>query len=121
MTTNDRMTRFTIVGGGSAGRLTASLLMAYLNRRNDGPDTEVTVIESPSLPIIGVGEATTKQIFSIIAMPHLRGAVRFKDWNINSDGSDGHYYHPFDAPQPILGIDPAYRLSSAFRARGSAA
>jgi len=72
------MTRFTIVGCGSAGRLTANLLMAYLNRRNDGPDTEVTVIESPSLPIIGVGEATTKQIFSIIAMPHLRGPFGLK-------------------------------------------
>ncbi|MGB0577148.1 MAG: tryptophan 7-halogenase [Alphaproteobacteria bacterium] len=86
MTTNDRITRFTIVGGGSAGWLTASLLVASLNRRNDGPDTEVTVIESPNLPIIGVGEATTlstfvtfaelrinETAFFIIATPALRG------------------------------------------------
>ncbi|MGB0577149.1 MAG: hypothetical protein ACPGPC_13520 [Alphaproteobacteria bacterium] len=34
--------------------------------------------------------------------------MRFKGWNINPDGSDGDYYHPFDAPQPIFRIHPAY-------------
>jgi len=121
VTTNDRITRFTIVGGGSAGWLAASLLVGTLNRRNDGPDTEVTVIESPNLPIIGVGEATTLSTFVTFAQLRIdetdflhhcdatfKGAVRFKGWNINPDGSDGDYYHPFDAPQSIFGVDPAY-------------
>ncbi|MBK20469.1 MAG: tryptophan halogenase [Rhodospirillaceae bacterium] len=121
MKLNDRITRFTIVGGGSAGWLAASLLTATLNRRNDGPDTEITVIESPNLPIIGVGEATTLSTFVTFAQLKIdeqdflnhcdasfKGAVRFKGWNINPDGTDGDYYHPFDVPELIYGVLPAY-------------
>lgn len=36
--TKDRINRFTIIGGGSAGWLAASMLMGVLNRRNEGPD-----------------------------------------------------------------------------------
>ncbi len=45
--------RVGIVGGGSAGYLTALALRMAL------PALAVTVIESPAVPVIGVGEATT--------------------------------------------------------------
>jgi tryptophan halogenase len=45
--------RVGIVGGGTAGYLTALALRAKL------PELEVTLIESSTIPIIGVGEATT--------------------------------------------------------------
>lgn len=45
--------RVGIVGGGTAGYLTALALRAKL------PELEVTLIESSKIPIIGVGEATT--------------------------------------------------------------
>ena len=79
--------------------------MASLNRRKDGPDTEVTVIESPNLTIIDVGEATTLNTFLTFAQLRIdetdflhhcdatfNGAVRFKGWSINSDGSDGDFW-----------------------------
>ncbi len=46
-------TRIGIVGGGTAGYLTAMALRRKL------PHLDITLIESSSLPIIGVGEATT--------------------------------------------------------------
>ena len=41
-----------IVGGGSSGWIMASALDKHL------PDIDVTLVESPNVPIIGVGEAT---------------------------------------------------------------
>ncbi|MEE8140250.1 MAG: tryptophan 7-halogenase, partial [Alphaproteobacteria bacterium] len=56
---SNRVQHVTIVGGGTAGWLAAGILHAGLNRRGDGPDVHITVIESPNIPTIGVGEATT--------------------------------------------------------------
>ena len=44
--------KITIVGGGSAGWMSASMLVRSF------PDMEITVIESPNIPTIGVGEST---------------------------------------------------------------
>ena len=45
-----------IVGGGSAGWMTAAtLIKAY-------PEKDITVIESPNVPIVGVGESTLAEI-----------------------------------------------------------
>jgi tryptophan 7-halogenase len=49
-----------IVGGGTAGWLTALALRAQL------PSLEVTVIESSSIPIIGVGEASVPSFVSFV-------------------------------------------------------
>ena len=46
----------TIVGGGSAGWMTASTLIKAF------PNKKITVIESPNVPIIGVGESTLNQM-----------------------------------------------------------
>ena len=45
-----------ILGGGTAGYLTALSLKRYR------PALDVTVIESSKIPVIGVGEATTSEI-----------------------------------------------------------
>jgi tryptophan halogenase len=52
--------RVGIVGGGTAGWMTALALRAQL------PWLEVTVIESSSIPIIGVGEATVPSFVSFV-------------------------------------------------------
>ena len=46
------MNKITIVGGGSAGWMTASTLIKAF------PEKTITLIESPNIPIVGVGEST---------------------------------------------------------------
>ncbi len=58
--------RVLIVGGGSSGWMTAAYLDAVLNR--DGKKrADISLIESPDVPRIGVGEATIPSINHILA------------------------------------------------------
>lgn len=95
-----------IVGGGTAGWLTATILAAKLPRRS--PIT-ITVIEAPDIPIIGVGEGTwpsmrtTLQNAGIKETDFLKACdasfkqgSKFVGWK-NGAQSD-YYYHPFDLP-----------------------
>ncbi len=102
--------KIVIVGGGAAGWLTASLFAA--NYANGQKGLAVTLVESPDVKNIGVGEGTwpsmrqTLQKIGISENEFLRcceasfkqGSL-FKGWQYG--GSDS-YYHPFTEP---LGID----------------
>lgn len=91
-----------IVGGGSAGWITACLLQSYL-----GKNIEISLVESPDIPAIGVGEATVPSIRNTLATIGIsekqfmsetdatfKSLIRFKDWNL------GDYFdHPFDRRQ----------------------
>lgn len=97
-----------ILGGGSAGWITAATLAAEW--RATRPDLRVTVLESPDLPAIGVGEGTWP---SMRATLHAAGLAevdvvrecdaafkqgsRFDGW-VDGSASD-RYYHPFSLPQ----------------------
>jgi tryptophan 7-halogenase len=91
-----------IVGGGSAGWITANLLNAHCQRA--GKKTQITLVESPDIPTIGVGEATVPTIrrtLNEIGLPErdllvsaeatFKTLIRFKDWNPGES-----YDHPFD-------------------------
>lgn len=81
-----------ILGGGTAGWLTALALRAQL------PSLEVTVIESSSLPIIGVGEASVPSLLSFLhhyvkldvqeftreVQPTWKQGIRF-EWGVPGD------------------------------------
>lgn len=92
-----------IVGGGSAGWITANLLNAKLNK-NAGAPVTITVIESPDIPTIGVGEATIpsirrtlqtigvdERVFMRATDATFKNLIRFDGWS-----KDGTYDHPFD-------------------------
>ena len=53
---NERMRKVVIVGGGSAGWLTANILAARFQTGNSG--IAITLVESPNVPTVGVGEGT---------------------------------------------------------------
>ena len=97
-----------IVGGGSAGWLSAGLLAAEHCGKNS--PISITLIESPDVATIGVGEGTWPSMRSTLN----RIGISEKDFITQTDASfkqgskfvnwcqddkHEHYYHPFMTPQ----------------------
>jgi tryptophan halogenase len=103
--------RILIVGGGTAGWLTAAYLAKFL-ALSERSHLEVTVLESPDIGVIGVGEGTfptirtTLQFLGIDELRFIRETsatfkqgIRFVDWASAPVGDQHHqYFHPFEAP-----------------------
>lgn len=101
--------RVLIVGGGSSGWMTAAYLNAILNE--DGRDpVDISLIESPDVPRIGVGEATIPSINHILAAIGIdeiefmkrvdatyKQAIKYVNW---LDGHGESYYHAFGRYRP---------------------
>ncbi len=105
-----------IVGGGTAGWITAAFLARRLGaNRPDG--VKITLIESPEIGIIGVGEGTfpsimdTMRAIGVDEARFMKGAnaafkqgIKFVDWSqAPSNGRHSHYYHPFNNPRQLGG------------------
>ena len=100
-----------IVGGGTAGWLTACYLAKFLDLARN-PAISITLVESPDIGSIGVGEGafptirTTLQFLGIDEYDFVRRTsatfkqgIRFDDWvETPGDGRHGSYIHPFEAP-----------------------
>lgn len=102
------MRRVVIVGGGTAGWLSACLLAAK-GRANGREPLAITLIEAPNIPTIGVGEGTwptmrgTLPAIGLEEDDFLRSCdasfkqgSRFDRWVTGRD--DDFYYHPFSPP-----------------------
>jgi len=92
------MKNFIVLGGGSAGWITA----IFINRIF--PNDNVTLIQNSEIGIIGVGEATTPSILSYLndvqidyrdviknTNGSVKNGIKFENWN----GDGKSYYHPF--------------------------
>lgn len=100
--------RIVVLGGGSAGWLTAATLAAELG--GQGPDAlQITLIESPDVPSIGVGEGTWPTMRATLQRIGLsevelvqacdaafKQGSRFDGWLHGGDAD--RYYHPFTLP-----------------------
>ena len=97
-----------IVGGGTAGWTTAAYLAKMLSHGLAG-GLDITLVESPEIGIIGVGEGTFPSIrktFSRIELDEdslvreasatFKQGIRFVDWRGVADKQGADYYvHPF--------------------------
>lgn len=107
------MKRVVIVGGGSAGWMSAAYLDGALNDRGRNKTVEITLIESPDVPRISVGEATVPSIHHILDVVGLNEAdfmkktdatfkqsIKYVNWLENKGEA---YHHPFSrfTPGPI--------------------
>jgi tryptophan 6-halogenase len=102
-----------VLGGGTAGWMTASYLGKAL-----GPEVSITVLEAPSIPRIGVGEATVpnlhKTFFGFLGLSEeewmrecnasFKMGIKFTNWRTPGrgqatprklNGVSDHYYHLF--------------------------
>ncbi|MGN6207588.1 tryptophan halogenase family protein [Asticcacaulis sp.] len=108
---NNLVRDIVIVGGGTAGWLSACVLAA-----SAAPGLTVTLIESPDVPTIGVGEGTWPTIrhtlarigigeaeFLLACDASFKQGSRFDGWR---DGAPAdHYYHPFVPPPESVSGD----------------
>lgn len=130
---SNRVQHVTIVGGGTAGWLAASILHAGLNRRCEEEDVRITVIESPKIPTVGVGEATTismRQTLEQLGLDErdflkqcngsFKCAVRFTNWNHDAGGRPATFWHPFSRQGYLFGHDGTYHYIKARRMGGQA-
>lgn len=104
-----------IVGGGTAGWITAGLLAArHPDRSASG--LKITLIESPDVPTIGVGEGTWPTIRKTLARMGIqegeflktcnasfKQGSRFDGWSTGAPGDK--YSHPFELPVSQNGTD----------------
>jgi tryptophan halogenase len=100
-----------IVGGGSAGWMTAAYLGKVFGRQ-----INISLVESANIGTIGVGEATFSTIhlfFKFLGleeedwMPSCNAsyklAIKFVDWNADRK----HFYHPFQRYEVVQGHNVA--------------
>lgn len=121
---NGQPPRCVVLGGGSAGWITACLLhQAWGNRGGS-----VTVVESPEIGIIGVGEGSTPQLKAFFDQLGISEAewmepceatfklgIRFAGWSERAGFES--YFHPF--PSPVdLHTEPAFVQNCTLARRG---
>ena len=120
----DPIRHIAIVGGGTAGWMSALMLTTAINRRiqTPGPRCQVTLIESSSIPTVGVGEATIptlRQLFNFLELDEADWMVRcnatfklgikFDNWS----GVPGFesYWHSFGGVTPVVnGVNLLHHL-----------
>lgn len=110
--------RILIVGGGTAGWLTAAYLAKALHLA-ERSHLDITLLESPDISLVGVGEGTfptirhTLQFLGIDERQFMRETaatfkqgVRFVDWTETpAAGRHQQFFHPFEAPFYAEGLN----------------
>jgi tryptophan halogenase len=108
-----RKRKVVIVGGGSAGWMTAAYLNGALNNKGKNKTVEISLVESPDIPRISVGEATIpsmRHLLSVVGVDEVdfmrvtqasfKQSIKYVNW-VQNDNT--FYHHPFSrlTPQPI--------------------
>ena len=110
---SDSIRNVVIVGGGTAGWITAGLLAARYQDLEDEFAVKITLVESPNVPIVGVGEGTWPTMRSTLKTIGIRETdfikecdavfkqgAKFSRWTTGKE--DDSYYHPLVLPEAYL-------------------
>lgn len=122
--TSSRVDRLVIVGGGTAGWMTAAALSKTL-----GPTYSISLVESEEIGTVGVGEATIPMIqqynealqldeadFVRRTMGSFKLGIEFVDWGRKGDS----YIHGFGKIGQSMSLAPFYQFWLKARAAGNA-
>ena len=122
MSTTGKRKRILILGGGTAGWMAANLMARAWGERG----FDITLIESPDIGIIGVGEGSTPMLKTLMSsiglaeqdwMPACKATyklgIRFDHWS-TMPGFE-RYFHPFPAQLDDLTAPPFFQNSLARR------
>jgi tryptophan halogenase len=110
--------KIVIVGGGTAGWLSAAYLARMLSTGQDG-GIQITLVESPDIGVIGVGEGTFPSIRKTLHRigvdeaelvrecgATFKQGIKFVDWVSGPGaGRTDQYFHPFQVAQTQNGLD----------------
>jgi flavin-dependent dehydrogenase len=102
MAKSENINNIVIVGGGTAGWMTAAFLVKKY------PDKNITVIESTDIPTVGVGESTLSGINDYLNILELEDKDWMKECNASYklsikftdfyDKDSGGFHYPFGSP-----------------------
>jgi len=120
-----RPLRIVVLGGGTAGWMTAALMA----KRWAGHPIRISVVESPEIAIVGVGEGSTPQLHAFFEtlgieewewMPRCNAtyktAIQSRGWSTHRGYES--YYHPFKTDLDDRSL-PAYFFNTVMRRRGA--
>lgn len=102
----DAIKSILIVGGGTAGWLSAAIIAAHHKNRSDDA-LKITLVEASDVPTVGVGEGTWPTIRNTVRQIGLDEKTIFKECFagfkqggkfVNWVTHDDFYYHPFTVP-----------------------
>jgi tryptophan halogenase len=123
--TSRQIKRIAIVGGGTAGWMAASILARAL----PGSGCSISVIESPDIGTVGVGEATIPPIMDLLRFLSINEAdfvrytkatyklgIKFTDWAALGQS----YWHPFGTFGTTIHLRPFHHAWHKARAAGLA-
>jgi len=108
-----------IVGGGTAGWLSAAIIASHHKERRDA--LKITLVEASDIPTVGVGEGTWPTIRNTVRMIGLDEKRIFRECFagfkqggkfVNWVSHDDYYYHPFTVPLGYGQLDLAPYVNS---------
>jgi tryptophan halogenase len=118
-----RLRRVAILGGGTAGWMAASVLARAMPELAP----RISVVESPDIGTVGVGEATIPPILDLLrflgineedfirrTQATFKLGIKFKDWRRSGDT----YWHPFGSFGSTINRRPFYHFWNRARADG---
>jgi len=103
---SDSIKSILIVGGGTAGWLSAAIIAAHHKNRPEDA-LKITLVEASDIPTVGVGEGTWPTIRNTVRMIGIDEKKIFKECFagfkqggkfVNWVTEDDFYYHPFTVP-----------------------